>query len=256
MPDLRNLIASQQVENSDLKSKILQIETDLKQLLPRNVFICEDENSIKLWENLLFDKISLDRTSFKIISSKGCANNAVETALLHLIKEKGDYKPKLFRQLDRDGFTVEQISFLENAKSKNSDYTKFRGYKVIFLPVNEIENFAVLTDDWFTEELLKEFKNNNKISDAFRQTTDSNLNSAQKLCKTDKEKELFRSKDPEMLKEARISLLKYFPGKEIKKIKKNFNCDKVLIEKRLEDLPQELKDYLSEIKDYFEKTDD
>ena len=40
---------------------------------------------------------------------------------------------------------------------------KFEKYKVKFLPVNEIENFAVLTDSYYTEDMLKEFENNNKM---------------------------------------------------------------------------------------------
>ncbi|MBK7436532.1 MAG: hypothetical protein IPI77_06895 [Saprospiraceae bacterium] len=149
---------------------------------------------------------------------------------------------------------ITKYHFLETAKSRNSDYVKFEEYKVKFLPVNEIENFAVQTDPFYTEEKLKEYENNNKITDAFRQTSNHNLISALKLCKTDSERDMFRSKEAEMLKEARVSPLKYFPGKEIKKIKRNFNCDKVLIGKNFDDLPEELKDFLKIIKEYFEPT--
>ncbi len=180
LEELKSLIAAQQSENTELKSKVTNIEKELKQLFPKKVFICEDANAIKLWENLLFHKLGLDRTDFKIISSKGCANSEVETALLHLMRENNEYKPKVFRQLDRDGFTNQQISFLEIAKSRNSEYVKFDGYKVKFLPVNEIENFAVQTDAFYTEEKLKEYENNNKITDAFRQTSNQNLNLGEK----------------------------------------------------------------------------
>ncbi|MBK7436533.1 MAG: ATP-binding protein [Saprospiraceae bacterium] len=116
LEELRNLIASQQSENTELKSKVTIIENDLKLLFPKNVFVCEDANAIKLWESLLFDKLGINKTDFKIISSKGCANSEVETALLHLMREKVGYKPKIFRQLDRDGFTNNQISFFRNSK--------------------------------------------------------------------------------------------------------------------------------------------
>ena len=55
-----------------------------------------------------------------------------------------------------------------------------------------------------------------------------------------------------MIKEARINLLKYFPGKEIKKLKINFNCDKVLKNKNFSDLPPELQKYLVDIQSYFQ----
>ncbi len=252
LEELKNLIASQQSENSELKSKVSLIEKDLKLLFPKKVFVCEDAKAIELWESLLFDKLGIDKTGFKIISSKGCANSEVETALLHLMRERNGYKPKIFRQLDRDGFTNDQIAFLETAKTNNSEYVKFEEYKVKFLPVNEIENFAVLTDNYFTEDKLKEYENNNRITDAFRQTSNNNSINALKLCKTDSEKEMFKGKEAKMLHEARLSLLKYFPGKEIKKIKRNFNCDRVLLSKCYSDLPELLTDYLKLIKDYFE----
>jgi len=254
LDELKTLIASQQDENSSLKTKVSLVESELRALFPLKVFICEDTKAIRLWENLLHEKLGISRLDFKIISSKGCANNEVETALLHLMREKNGYKPMVFRQLDRDGFSIEQISFLETAKKRNSEYSKFCDYKVKFLPVNEIENFAIQTDSFFTEDKLKEYENNNMISDAFRQTSNNNIASAQRLCKNDSEKDLFRGKEAEMLAEARKDLIKYFPGKEIKKLKGNFNCEKVLMNRQLDDLPEELKTFLSEIKTYFEPT--
>ena len=252
LDELKNIISAQQTENSELKSKIDSISTELKKLFPKNVFICEDSTSISLWEKLLFDKLLISKIDFKVISSKGCTNTEVETALLHLMKEKNGYKPKIFRQLDRDGFTESQIVFLETRKAENKAYEKFEDYKVKFLPVNEIENFAVLTDDYYTEDLLKVYENYSKISDAFNQTARNNLLNSLKLCKNDEERKLFQSKEAEMIQAARLSLLKYFPGKDIKKIKRSFNCDKVLKEMDYCDLPSELQMYLSEIKNYFE----
>jgi hypothetical protein len=171
-----------------------------------------------------------------------------------LSNNRFSHKLKIFRQLDRDGFTVPQINFLEIRKAENSDYKKFEQYKVKFLPVNEIENFAILTDAYYTEEKLQEFQTYSKISDAFNLTVKTNIINATKLCKNDDERKMFLNKDAEMIREARISLLKYFPGKDIKKIKKNFNCDNVLKKKNYSDLPPEFQNYLMEIKNYFEPT--
>lgn len=252
LADLKNVIMVQNEQNESLKANILAIQNELGDLFPENIFICEDEKAIKLWDNLLFDKLLIDRTKFKIIASKGCTNNDVETAVLHLIKSKASYQPTIFRQLDRDGYTIEQIKFLEIARTRNTNYSKFKKYNVSFLPVNEIENFSVLTDPYYTDAKLKDWEVNNKITDAFRQTTNSNIIAVQKLCKNDNEKDIFRSKEAEMLKEARTDLLKFFPGKEIKRIKRNFNAEKVLLNKQLVDLPIELQTYLSKIKDFFD----
>jgi predicted ATPase len=252
LEELKHLIASQQIENNNLKNRISTIEHELKELFPDKVFICEDENAIKLWEKLFFEKTGIINDKLKVISSKGCTNNEVEIALMHLMKEKNGYNPIVFRQLDRDGFSNEQIVFLEMAKARNADFQKFRKYKVSFLPVNEIENFSIQTDSYYTEDKLKVYEINNKITDAFRQTINNNLINAQKLCKSDTERDLFRGQESKMLLEARTNLLKYFPGKEIKRIKTNFNCDNALLKNDFNSLPLELQGFLNDIKIFFD----
>lgn len=252
LEELKALIATQQDENNCLKNEIDNIETALKNIYPEKIFICEDENSIILWESLLFQKTGISNIKFKVISSKGCTNNEVESAIIHLMRSKNDYKPMIFRQLDRDGFNNEQVIFLESAKLLNSEYKKFKKYIVKFLPVNEIENFAVISDPYFSIEKLKEYEINNKISDEFRQTTNNNILNSLKLCKDDAEKKLFRGKEGKMINEARQDLLKFFPGKEIKKLKRNFNCDSALQNKNFSELPIDLQNYLNAIKIFFE----
>lgn len=254
LEELKQLISEQQNQNKLLEDKIDTIELELKSIFPEKIFICEDKNATILWENLLFEKINLHRDNFKVMSSRGCSNNEVETAILHLMKERKNYKPIIFRQLDRDGFTTDQITFLEQVKENHSEFSKFSKYKIKFMPVNEIENFGILIDPYFTEEKLKEFDINNRISDAFRQTTNNNLLSAQKLCKDESEKNLFRGKEAIMIQEARTDLLRYFPGKEIKKTKRGFNPERLLIKKTFQELPSELQSYLSIIKNFFEPT--
>lgn len=254
LDELKSLITQQQNENKLLASEIQKIEDDLKKLFPEKVFICEDEKALKLWENMLFEKMGIDREKFKIISSKGCANNEVEIALLHLRKEKNDYSPMVFRQFDGDGFIPEQIVFIESRKQSNTNFQKFKGYKAKFLPVNEIENFAVLIDSYFTEDKLKEYNFNNNITDAFIQTTTSNIKSAQKLCRDKEEFDLFNGQDAKMIQYARTNLKKFFPGKEIKRLKPNFNTDEFLIGRSFSELPIELQTFLNDIKDFFEPT--
>lgn len=254
LEELKSLILDQQNQNKQLAEEIQKAESQLKNLFPEKVFICEDAKALPLWEDLLHSKMSISKEKFKIISSKGCTNNEVETALLHLKKEKQEYSPLVYRQFDGDGFTPEQISFIESRKLSNSEFQKFKSYKVKFLPVNEIENFAVLIDPFFTEEKLKDYDFNNKILDALVQTTNNSIETAQKLCRNKEEHDLFRGKSSTMLQYARTDIKKFFPGKEIKRLKPDFNTDDFLKSKSLEELPLELQAYLKDIKDFFEPT--
>jgi hypothetical protein len=79
-----------------------------------------------------------------------------------------------------------------------------------------------------------------------------NLLSVQKNCKDDSEKNLFRGKEAIMIAEARKNQLAFFPGKEIKKTKRNFNIENALIKKTFSALPKELQTYLTTVKDFFE----
>lgn len=74
--------------------------------------------------------------------------------------------------------------------------------------------------------MLKDFEINNKLNDAINATIKQNLYSAQRLCKTDDEKNLFRGQETTMVRDARTDMLKFFPGKEIKKIKNRFSIDR------------------------------
>ena len=58
-----------------------------------------------------------------------------------------------------------------------------------------------------------------------------------------------------MLNEARDSMLENLPGKEIKKLKANFNCNNVLKKKDFSALPPNFQNYLTEIKKFFLPTE-
>ncbi len=245
--ELKNILIAQKTNYIQLQEKVINIEEELTNLFPQKIFICEDQNGVALWENLLFDKLSLERTSFKIIPSKGCSVDNVEIAIQHLKKTKPSYNPKIFRQLDRDGFTKEQIECLEDLKTKKFKTLK---YKLKFLPVNELENFAVLADPYFTIELVQKFENFNKLSTEFNGTINANIFSAMKLC-DDEKKKLFNSQQKKMVEEANSNLLKYYPGKEIKKLKTGFNAEKALIKMTFDEYDIELKEFLTEIQEFY-----
>jgi predicted ATP-dependent endonuclease of OLD family len=243
-------------EKKKLEQEKIQSEEEFKQQivklnnhLPNKIFICEDENGIQLWENLLAKQ---EIENVKVLSSNGCTDNNVEVWLKGNIRQNEAYNPKVFRSLDRDGYTNNQIIFLEEQlREKNGRKLGIEHYKIKFLPVNELENFAVLSDNYFTETLINQ--NKNHLEDVFLQTAEENIRQNNAKFKT----ELFDPRKTakisnQMLREAETDLLKYFPGKEIKNLKSNFNVKLFLRALKPTDYPIELENYLNEIKKFFE----
>lgn len=246
--DLKIALSYQKSQYIKLQTKVDEIEADLKRTYPNKIFICEDKNGISLWESLLHEKAKISRDGFRIFSSKGCSNNEVEKAISHLKKIRQNYNPKIFRQCDRDGFLDEQVNAI--VKVKQSKY-KDLNYRLEFLPVNELENFAILADSYFTDSLVKDFENYSKLSMEFNGTITSNLQAAIKLVE-EVDKNLFNSTQTKMTNYANTNILKFYPGKEIKKLKPNFNPDAFLKDCAFQDLPPELIDFLVNIKTYYE----
>ncbi len=241
---LKNLLNEQLVLNKKLDEEKKKIEGSLNGLYPQKVFICEDENSIDLWGHLLS---LIQLKDIDIFASKGCANDNIENILLHKMKEKPGYLPKVFRELDRDGFQDKQVEKLEELK--NNKFKKFKKYQVKFLPVCEIENFALLGNPNFTVKLNVD--NIFDLLNNFHATAKSNIDSALKLCTTQEEKDIFNNKASKMAKEAKSNYYKYFPGKDIAKLQINFNPTREIKSKTLEELPKEIIDYLEIVKEFF-----
>jgi predicted ATPase len=246
---LHNAMRDLKVQKDSLSKVVAQVEVQLKDTFPEKVFICEDKKEVGLWEHLLFITMDIDKNSFQVISSKGCTVDDVEIALKHLQSKKDKYYPTVFRQLDRDGFNEEQVTYLESKKI--TKFKSFKKYNVKFLPVNELENFAIILDDFFTKEKLSDPTIRDKISDAFNATVNANLIAAQKLCKTQEERNIFNGQGHKLIQEARKDILRYFPGKDIKKLKPNFSPTTLIKKCEYNDLPEDLKQYLNAIKEFY-----
>lgn len=223
---------------------------------PKNIFICEDSDSkaIKLWEKWIkmFDIVDV-----KVLSSKGAQNVLVETGIKYQKGLDDSYKPKVFRQLDRDGFTDEQIKIIENDIKGKS---KTINYKLLFLPVHEIENFAVLAHKTaFTDEFWT--KNASKIIDSFELTAADNAKIFDK--RFDYTKKEFRGSNgnyTQVMQTMRTAAFenwrKFFPGKEMAKLRRNFSPIKNLSELEKKSLPKELLEYMQKVKEFFESEDE
>lgn len=228
------------IESSELKGKIKEIEV----LKPNKVFICEDKNWPKIWEHF-FTKywINVD----KIISAEWCTKFDWEDWFLKTNYLSKNPNLKIFRQNDRDWLNQERINYIEtNIKTR---YNKIN-YKFTHLPVNEIENFYILTDDYFSDELIDNEKMNLELE--FSWTFQTNFLKYSK----DYWDYLFKNQDQNKIftkcrQEADLNIKKYYPWKDIKKLKENLNIEREILKWELSDFPQELNDYLEEIKIFF-----
>jgi predicted ATP-dependent endonuclease of OLD family len=164
------------------KQKNDELEAIKKQLengFPKKIFICEDKKAVDLWASLLNDD------KIKVMSSFGCGKSDIELGIEQLMKINHSYSPKVFRTIDRDGYTDEQIKFIES--KFNIKYSFEYTYKI--LPVYEIENFAIIDNPKVTEELWSLSKET--IREDFFKTAENNLATLRNLYRDDLKLKLF-----------------------------------------------------------------
>ena len=90
----------------------------------------------------------------KFFPSKGCTYNNVE---IWISENRREILIIIQKYLEVWTEMVIQTTscFLENElKERNEKNVGDGNYKIKFLPVNELENFAILQDAYFTEELI------------------------------------------------------------------------------------------------------
>ena len=245
---LKNNLKLISKEKEQLKTNLIKIQQEFNNTYPEKIFICEDENLKVFWGNILNKNQILNIT---VISSKGCSNDDVEIHIRQLRKNKNDYQPKVFRQLDRDGFTDELIQLIENRKNeKNQNSYEIDYYQVKYLPVNEVENFGVLINNKISNKIIyANLEKYNEINDAFGKTVRNACSSAKKLFDDNNIKNKFD--DTKLVTEARKDMIRFYPGKDIKTIKRKFNPTQTIQNADINDYPQELKDYIETIKNFF-----
>lgn len=245
---LREDIKSINEEKQKIESDKIKIQEVLSQTYPKKILICEDEGLIRFWNDLLYKNSMRDVI---VYPSRGCTNDNVEIAIKHLRKTKNDYQPKVFRQLDGDGFSDELKQMVElKKKEKNTNGYGINNYCVKYLPVNEMENFGILMDNEFSEDFVRNSPSFLKIHNAFTRTTEDNCNKSKKLFNNDRDKNKFNSKD--LILDQPNNILRNYPGKDIKTCKRRFNPISIITNAQVCDYPQELKDYLQCIKGFFD----
>lgn len=218
---------------------------------PQKIFVCEDggESAVALWKKWLGNGVA-------IFTSDGSTTKNIESWARQQKKIDSAYKPKIFRQLDRDGLTDEQVALIEN-KLFSNEKTALDPYEFKFLPVAELENFAVLAQ---SEDFTDEFWgiNQSTICDEFRNAAASKCRDlAKNFVPNSVEHKKFLESGQEtpivtaMQNSAMLEWRKNMNGKAI--CKKVQNCSPISILNDLTDdqFPIELKSYLKVIKDFY-----
>lgn len=257
--DLEDMFQQKKLEMEALQLKKQEYAKIIAKAHPSKIFICEDSarEVIELW-NYWFDLYGIK--DVKIMTSEGSTKNIVENGVRHVRTLVHNYNPKIFRQIDRDSFTDEQVSLIKEKVFKNEK--KDLDYAFEYLPVNEIENFAVILDSKSFSSSFWE-KNRESVVDHFQRVASS---SCKKMVKEfDREIEAekckkFLSKNGDTVEITQgmrdFSIgewRKYFPGKEICKKIPDYNAIDYLKKITESDLPDELAMYIEKIKKFFEK---
>lgn len=246
-------IAKSKAEIAAKQSELEKLKEAEHHNYPDKIFICEDAKGTSIWTHL-FEEFGIDGVQIK--SSNGCANTQLETVFTYKRQEKPKYSPKIFRQLDRDAYLPEQVAFIETALV--TKFSKFLHYKVSFLPVNELENFAILASSAFSNDVIrKDEQHYENVKDACVDTANSNLEKCRKAYlnsqSIDKDKHLFNNSRVSAMRDAaKKDPVRFLPGKDICKIVPNFYPERTLKNLVRDDFPKELVQYLQQIKEFFD----
>lgn len=253
--EIENAVKNVIKRESELRIARLDFEEKNKAILdtkPQKIFVCEDggESTVALWKKWLGNDVA-------IFTSDGSTTKNIENWARQQKKIDPAYKPRIFRQLDRDGLTDEQVVLIEKELFSN-EKTSIDPYEFKFLPVAELENFAILARlEYFTDRFWS--FNQTAICDEFRNAAASKCRDLAKnfFPNTEKHKKFLESGQEtpivtKMQNAARREWRKYMNGKAI--CKKAQNCSPINILDNLtkDQFPTELKSYLKVIKDFYE----
>ncbi len=236
---------------NESKIKFEQKFTSLLATHPSRVFVCEDSSkkTIKFWEKMLK---MFRLNDVKVMSSSGCTTTNIEDWAREQQKLDPNYKPKIFREIDRDGLTNKQIKKVESRiKNKITNLS----YKLEFLPVHEIENFAVIKETKFDHNFWETHSYN--IKESFETTASEKAKLLDKIFGY-KEKVFHGSSGnytavmQQMRKDASAEWRKFFGGREICKKLLNFSPIHYLLKLKKNSLPAELAGYMKKVKKFYE----
>lgn len=246
-------------KNNEEKNKNKDLIKENKNL-PDKILIVEDNDWPKIWENFLKEYWI---EWVKIVSSQWCTVTKWEEALKLNKHLNNNYNPLVFRVIDRDWFTDEQISIIKNHfETKYNDSLK---YNFSILNLNELENIILQSPTYETTKFyekvnnLKEYIENNfeeKLVTSFLKTAHQQLSQNKNIFDFNPAKNDFEEEKKTMKDEIKIDIIKRINWKDvINLLKKDFNIsfDKIKFLKNLKKdfFPEELNDLLYDMKEFF-----
>ncbi len=218
---------------------------------PEKIFVCEDKKMKAFWEKILEKSGIMD---VSVISSDGCSGLTLENWITVQARRVGSYNPVVFREVDRDGLSDQILTPLCKAMEGKVDTSNGVKYKYCPLPVNEIENFAILMKrDEFHSDLPDKYKLT--LADSFRNTVEARLGSLRALAgslgKDPKEYSLDTPAINRLRDAAMSDWPKMMPGKDLLKCFGKTKLISVLKKADPNDWPKEMRDYIEEIRQFF-----
>jgi hypothetical protein len=240
-------------EEKILNESKIKFENKYNALLkthPLKVFVCEDssQEAIKFWRKMLK---MFGLADIKIMPSNGCTTVNIEDWAHEQQKLDPEYKPKIFREIDRDGLTKKQIRKIE---AKIKDKTRSINYKLKFLPVHEVENFAVIKEPRFDNNFWETYAD--EIKSAFEIKASDKAKLFDRFFKY--QELVFRGTDGNytaVMQGMRDDALKnwksLFNGKKICGKLSNFKPINYLCLLDKKNLPKELLKYMEEVKKFY-----
>lgn len=227
-------------------SRLVSLEESLNRLKPKKILIIEDskEATLSLWNKWM--ESLFDNNEVVVWSSNGWNKFDIETAIIHMQNIDQTYSPHIFREIDRDWYSDEQISVIEDYFKEKMRNKWLRGkYKFRVLPVCEIENFAILDTHPLPDD-LDELKDHLRktIMKHFDEIKGTNLWDTLEI-KYDATHNTWICS--ELVIKAKSNPRKYLPWDKILP-----SSISILQSSDISDLRPELVEYLAEIKDFFE----
>lgn len=248
-----NELVNQQEQTRFERTQYEKKYAELLNQQPKYIFVCEDgsQETIDLWEYLLEQH---GVSNVAVWSSGGSTTDLVESSLKQRQAIDTSYRPQVFRQIDMDGLTDEHVQALMEKYS--TKYQNSFNYILAPLPVYEIENFAILSDESFTDEIWNE--NKETIKSHFEDTAEATLNYLTKRFYNTDKQELFSGSGGrripiirKMWEPVQDDWRRYAPGKEITKGMQDYSPINHIRHLDHTALPAELLSYLDEVKKFF-----
>lgn len=229
-------------------------------LLPEKLLIIEDEGWIDVWKNFLSEYWI---EWVKVVSSDWCTEKKWEKALKLDRKLNSNYNPLVFRVIDRDGFTDDQVQIVQS--HFNNSFGDSLNYRFSFLNLNEIENIIIQsptyeTTSFYTSEpnidsfITTNYDDEFKVK--FLKTSHNRLSQNKDIFDFPPAKNDFEQEKIEMENEMKLDKIHRLNGKDIvnllkKKHSIRFDAMKFLKALKKENFPEELGNTLDEIRVFF-----